>query len=75
MSALALETSRFAYLFVQRITAFFESIFKGVAYARQLQANYEIAKIMYNSGEYRNESFDYILKMVNEGRVNELSSK
>jgi hypothetical protein len=37
MSALALETSRFAYLFVQRITAFFESIFKGVAYARQLQ--------------------------------------
>jgi|FLOH01.1.fsa_nt_gi hypothetical protein len=75
MSALALETSRFAYLLVQHIYSFFGAIANYVASARQQQANYEIAKILYNSGDYRNESFEYILKMINEGRVYEISSK
>ena len=75
MSALALETSRVAYLLVSAIGSFFGSIGKALIIARQEKANFEIAKMIHASGDYRNESFDYVLHMVKTGKVNDLFSK
>lgn len=75
MSALALETSRVAYLLVNAIISFFSSMGKAFVYARQEKANFEIAKMIHASGDYRNESFEYVLHMVRSGKVNDLFSK
>lgn len=72
MSSLPLETSRFVCLFIQRFLSFFAAIGEALIIARQRQVNYEIAKILYRTREYPNESFDYILKMLNEGSAKKL---
>lgn len=75
MSALALETSRFFYVTIKSVYSFFEILLEAIVLARQEQANFEVAKMLYYSGEYRNESFDYILRLVREGNLDELYSK
>lgn len=75
MSALALETSRFFYVTIKSVHSFFEILLEAIVLARQEQANFEVAKMLYYSSEYRNESFDYILRLVREGNLDELYSK
>ena len=75
MSTLTLETSRFFYIVINSIHSFFKIILEAIVLARQEQANFEVAKLLHQSGEFRSETFDYILKLVREGRVDELYSK
>lgn len=52
-----------------KISNFFKNIIKGIQHARQLQADYYVASELERSGEYRGESFDYLLKMVQKREV------
>lgn len=75
MSALALETSRVIYLIVNTVGSILSAVGKTFIVARQEKANFEIAKMIHASGDYRNESFDYILHMVRTGRIHDIFSK
>lgn len=58
---------------LRSISKFFRNVLEGIMEARQLQANYEIAKLLQK--EFPNESIDYIFKLVNEGKIHEKFSK
>ena len=80
MSALALETSRFFYLAINTIISAFSSFkkFFGIIYAsyltaRQIQANYELAKILKSTGDYNNVPFDHLLYMINHGKLDDVA--
>jgi hypothetical protein len=80
MSALALETSRFFYLAINAIIyaltsvkKFFGIIAESFMNARQMQANYELAQILKSTGDYNNVTFDHLLYMINQGKLDELT--
>lgn len=52
---------------------FIRSFYEAICIARMKKAEYEIARHLW-SNEYRHESFDYILNMVQTGRVSELGA-
>lgn len=58
---------------LRSISKFFRNVLEGIMEARQLQANYEIAKLLQK--EFPNESIDYIFQQVNEGKIHEKFSK
>ena len=51
-------------VFCEKIANFFKSFIAGIQHGRQLQADYYVARELEQSGEYRGESFDYLMKMV-----------
>ena len=53
------------------ILQFFRRVYKAMIDARQRQANREIANYLHRN-EFRRESIDFIEKMIEEGRVNEI---
>ena len=75
MSVLAPEISRISYIIVKNIFSFLQYIGRLYIKSRQRKANYEIAKVIHASGEFRTETFQYIHDMVSEGRTYELYSK
>jgi hypothetical protein len=62
MTAIALEAQSFLTKILESIYDSLKSFGKAIVIARQLQANYEVAKMLQR--EYPNESFDYVFKMV-----------
>lgn len=58
---------------LHNIGKFLKNVMEGIMEARQLRANYEIAKLLQK--EFPNESIDYIFRMVNEGKIHEKFSK
>lgn len=50
---------------------FIRSLYEAVCIARLKKAQFEIAQHLWKN-EYKHESFDYILTMVQSGRVSEL---
>ena len=75
MTHLELELSRGAYKIVfifESIVSFFGRILKAIQKGRQDKANRMIAEMLKH--EYPHESYAYILKMVEEGRANEVHS-
>lgn len=73
MTQLVLEANSFLMrgvnLFVNSISSFFQA----VATARQMQANYEVAKLLQR--EYPKESMSYIMEMIAAGKVDEIGTK
>lgn len=53
------------------ILQFFRRVYKAMIDARQRQANREIANYLHRN-EFRRESIDFIEKMIEEGRINEI---
>lgn len=73
MTQLELEMSRGAYkvaFIFEGIFSFFGKVGRAIIKARQDKANRMIADLM--RYEYPNESYAYILRLVEEGRINEL---
>lgn len=73
MTQLQLEMSRGAYkvaFIFERIFSFFSKVGRAIIKARQDKANRMIAEML--KYEYPHESYGYILRLVEEGRVNEL---
>lgn len=73
MTHLELETARGAYkvaFIFESIFTFFGKIYKAIHNARQDKANRMVAEMMRH--EYPHETYDYILRLVEEGRINEL---
>lgn len=75
MTQLELELSRGAYkitLIFDLVLSAFRKFGKAVLKARQDKANRII--VSHLKTEYPNESYDYILRLVKEGRVNEIGN-
>ena len=53
------------------ILQFFRRVYKAMIDARQRQANREVANYLHRN-EFRRESIDFIEKMIEEGRINEI---
>lgn len=60
---------KLSYVF-ESISFHSKAILSSLIEAQTRRAEYEVAKMLHS--EYRSESFDYILHMVQEGRVDEL---
>jgi hypothetical protein len=50
--------------------SFFRSLFEAFLIGRQAKANYEVARMLHR--EFPGESFDYVLRAVVEGKIEEL---
>ena len=59
----------YGYLLLLQIKHFFTLIVE----ARQRQANYEVAKLLHRV-EFRNHSFDDVLKAVENGKIHDIKS-
>jgi len=73
MTHLELELSRGAYkvaFIFESIFTFFGKVFRAIQKSRQAKANRAIADLL--RYEYPQESYAYILRLVEEGRINEL---
>jgi hypothetical protein len=71
---LSLSISRFAYkvsYVFEAISFHAKAILSSIIEAQTRKAEFEVAKMLH--AEYKGESFDYILHMVQEGRVDEIA--
>ena len=76
MSHLQLELSRVAYkvtLFFESILDTFHNVSKAFMKSRQCKANMLVAQQLQH--EYPHETFAYILRLIEEGRVNDLNTQ
>lgn len=66
----AIAIYRLTYMFEALITPF-KKIYKALLEARQREANYKLALMLHC--EYRHETTAYILRLIEEGKINEIN--